>query len=1814
MNHGLKNYTKQLTKNVGRATINVNLFKEDANMHVEIPLFQIGGVSPFNTSLIFNYQEQATTNFFGNGFKSNFYNVLSENGTQVSINNADGSTDHYTIGEWNRETQLKAVRVTDENDTSLSHIELVDKNGNKTIYGNSQSYPTRMVKKTGEVINITTTENSLVFENEKGDKVEFVKENNQKIGGTYSYNNTVLEKISLGYQGNNLVSVEYKTQDDIIIDKLGMEYIGSSIIVKDDLTTHRCKYEFTDNRVTCISDGYTEEYDGIQVTGIVYAENSTRVNYWDGNYVDFYFDNEGLPLYQIDKNGYAIETEYDRDTKRLIAQSNPFLIKGPHTNYFEGLSADNFTLSNVNREAVILAEGKWKDLLGERVYRFTHSGSGNGSITFSVPIDCVGTDTVTAIMWAKQNYNYSNGNSVTISMQIGDGDEEILKKPITDSNFEMILLGATCSSNESSANFTIVLTGDVSFELGGIQVLRQDFGTFFEYDEDDNLNLIGKCAENAKIVYDFDEVSGKNNVVETIGFDASICNYEYNSLGYPTKSTTSYGVNIENYFHEDYPSLLERQVLVDKDNNKLIETRKTFSEDGRHVIAEYDELDNCQMECGYNNDKIDWISNAMGTTTSFDYQNGLVKEMLLEKNSAELSKAVYTYYPDNRRLHTVTLKNGSIYEFSYNLRGCVNEVKLNGVVIFTYDYNDQSNNVEVITYGGGEKYRFTYNADNQIEHVYYVYPDSSEIMVYHYYYDAYKRLKRITDRGETTLINYNYDDAGRIKKEYNVNANIEYTFDNLGKINSVLRDTSAKTIHESYAHVLRSQSEHPKKMEGRFSGNYHFGLFDGTTDLVHDVNQFRYITSSNGSGVTFGKDGALPYVNIDSTKALTYQLADSPEGDLECGCVKFWFKPSDVDNTQYMFGIQGTRGDYLEVYMDQGQMRVEAKDWYGKFHNVITGSGAVTKDKWNFFALNFYFREDEGSLPNCEISLTVNNDTRFYSEADSLIKTDFVPIYYIGRSHDGSTYYPFEGKIACLAISPRTNDTYQNTKYFYNVTKDYVEDCQYTDVDAKTFDVTESIVFMPDTTSNSLFDIYPLNSNLMSTKGKRPSRFVRRIGVLEDKDKSFNFNTITKRYAYVADGSELAYLFGQSGSGTIIMRTFIESSNNIQYLFEGKDANGSLFSLYRNKDNYLCVNCAGNIYQTNLKMVNGVWHTVGMSFTKRITGDSVNEVISGTVRVYLDGNVVEYDVAVNFTNLEFMIGRRFDKELVYHHTGSSYECYPLYGQIEMLCASNAFHTQTTLNRLANAIKTIVKANEYDDFGRLIQTNVMVNDTRLMNKKLTYENRGSTKYTSQRVARESFEVYSNGSSNGFDRAYRYDILGNVKEITDGTIGSHTYTYDFRGFLTKDDNTTFTYDDNGNITQKGDVVFGYDNTMKDKLVSVGGKTISYSAENVLAPIAYDGKCFGYEGRRLISFTNSNQEDYVYEYNEKGQRIRKETPECVVNYVYSGNKLIAEECPYYDLNFLYDENDQLYGFIKDSSLKYFYLRDSLQNILGIIDSTGNLVVKYDYTAYGECTITLDTNGIGALNPFRYKGYYYDNESGMYYCNSRYYVPEWCRWLTPRSVFNSSVAAKPWLNLFMVDSFPNNRRLVEQNNVTNRKTTSLTKAVESELAVHMTGVGSLFVPPSHSSHVLQTYVSTRLFDNAYIGGLLGNITLTETLSSATPTGIYSFSSVGNGYTSMGIGFSQNNKGGTIYWSDNMGIGVTTQLTKHIYAGGEVSVEEGIKLSVGLSQDNISKDISVNIGWGGIGLLGAAAALAFVPIPGSRVAAGALAIISFFI
>ncbi|MBR7162721.1 MAG: hypothetical protein IKD35_01975 [Clostridia bacterium] len=66
---------------------------------------------------------------------------------------------------------------------------------------------------------------------------------------------------------------------------------------------------------------------------------------------------------------------------------------------------------------------------------------------------------------------------------------------------------------------------------------------------------------------------------------------------------------------------------------------------------------------------------------------------------------------------------------------------------------------------------------------------------------------------------------------------------------------------------------------------------------------------------------------------------------------------------------------------------------------------------------------------------------------------------------------------------------------------------------------------------------------------------------------------------------------------------------------------------------------------------------------------------------------------------------------------------------------------------------------------------------------------------------------------------------------------------------------------------------------------------------------------------------------------------------------------------------------------------------DVVGVYDSTGTKVVGFRYDAFGRCTVSGDTN-LAQWCRIRYRGYYYDTETGLYWVQTRYYNPDLCRW----------------------------------------------------------------------------------------------------------------------------------------------------------------------------------------------------------------------------
>ncbi len=288
----------------------------------------------------------------------------------------------------------------------------------------------------------------------------------------------------------------------------------------------------------------------------------------------------------------------------------------------------------------------------------------------------------------------------------------------------------------------------------------------------------------------------------------------------------------------------------------------------------------------------------------------------------------------------------------------------------------------------------------------------------------------------------------------------------------------------------------------------------------------------------------------------------------------------------------------------------------------------------------------------------------------------------------------------------------------------------------------------------------------------------------------------------------------------------------------------------------------------------------------------------------------------------------------------------------------------------------------------------------------------------------------------DVGYAYDTIGNIIRETDLLTGATiSYSYDSLGQLTgvthSDGRTeAYTYDKAGNIRtfNNGSGIshsMAYtDSQWKDLLTAVDGQTITYDA--IGNPTNYyNGYTFTWaEGRRLQSATVGENQTYGYQYNADGLRTKKTNADgSYIVYHIAGSRYLGEI--YYTatgavdlyIRYNYDENGSVVGIslwnegIGQYWTDYYFEKNLQGDILNVYqdsDSLPTLVASYTYDTWGNIltstgSTAFDGRLVKDLNPFRYRGYYYDAETWFYYVSSRYYDPAIGRWISPEpNVYN--------------------------------------------------------------------------------------------------------------------------------------------------------------------------------------------------------------------
>ena len=306
----------------------------------------------------------------------------------------------------------------------------------------------------------------------------------------------------------------------------------------------------------------------------------------------------------------------------------------------------------------------------------------------------------------------------------------------------------------------------------------------------------------------------------------------------------------------------------------------------------------------------------------------------------------------------------------------------------------------------------------------------------------------------------------------------------------------------------------------------------------------------------------------------------------------------------------------------------------------------------------------------------------------------------------------------------------------------------------------------------------------------------------------------------------------------------------------------------------------------------------------------------------------------------------------------------------------------------------------DDFGRKtfdeVQTGIgfITRQFTYHDGKVTDEHKNNEKIMSGPVTNLVKKIVM---SDGRILSYEYDKEERIRKVSESdksapdTVVSETvYTYDSLGQLIKETRdgvviNEMTYDKYGNIKTRNGIAYTYGNSIwKDQLTGYGDRTISYDAQG--NPVNYFGHTLTWEKGRQLKKYDSN----TYTYNANGIRTGKTVSGVKHSYRLEGTKILSEKWGNNTLTPLYDNKDEVCGIVFNGA-SYYFLKNLQGDVISILDSGRNRVAEYLYDAWGVCTVVNDETeeGIAEVNPFRYRSYYYDDETGMYYLQSRYYDP---------------------------------------------------------------------------------------------------------------------------------------------------------------------------------------------------------------------------------
>ena len=324
--------------------------------------------------------------------------------------------------------------------------------------------------------------------------------------------------------------------------------------------------------------------------------------------------------------------------------------------------------------------------------------------------------------------------------------------------------------------------------------------------------------------------------------------------------------------------------------------------------------------------------------------------------------------------------------------------------------------------------------------------------------------------------------------------------------------------------------------------------------------------------------------------------------------------------------------------------------------------------------------------------------------------------------------------------------------------------------------------------------------------------------------------------------------------------------------------------------------------------------------------------------------------------------------------------------------------------------------------------------------VAYTYQGANQLRSKAIGSVMTKAYNFGTSSGYRTAlpnfvnYRdpdgnliygdycvYDGNGRIVSIADSGNTSSvraTYGYDEQGQLTSaavgGTRYAYTYDTAGNLITKTDGGTSHSYTYgngawRDLLTAYDGKSITYSGGNPTK--YYNGSTFTWTQGRKLATAKVGNTNISYTYDMAGVRSSKTVGSTTYKYTTLSGLVTRQTGGNATIDFVYDESNQPLA-MKYNGKVYYYVLNAQGDVVRIVDGSRNVVASYSYDPWGKLLSSSGT--LANVNPLRYRGYYYDSETGFYYLQSRYYDPAIGRFINADSYASTDATGLLSTNMF--------------------------------------------------------------------------------------------------------------------------------------------------------------------------------------------------------